>query len=146
MTNASDVIVLTGNSGTGKTHLINNMRSHFGARLYLVDGLLTDSAFVPPEPDTIDFVAVDHVSQLRDAVATCTAALGWASLHRKLLILVEQSLTDFEHLRIALPVGYAGMELHGSAGADGITLTRDGTRRHVQKGEFSSEMVRLQAS
>lgn len=136
----TNVFVLTGPTGQGKSHLLKKWKDKAADKMLLLDPLATDvNTWESPVPGTVELVAIDHTVYLRRSDKFCKQVIDWATPNNVLVILVADRLRDLVANDIALPADVIAMELVGRAGEDGLMLTHQGRQIHVTREDIESE-------
>lgn len=109
----SSCLVITGETGSGKSMLLDACKRVLNDRLFFIDPLsYPEKRWAKSmSKETITAVAYDHVFNLAHAASEIATSSEWCGVHRKLLILVEISIEDLKAIGVTLPREFTHIDM-----------------------------------
>jgi len=143
---ADPVVILTGLSGCGKSHLVARLKTTLGTEIFVVDPLVAQpGAFMPPASSP-KVVVLDHAEFTHDATTYCNAMIHWGKNAKVLVMIVTFKTDDLRARGIDLPEQAVGVELLGRGGDKGVVVTLGGEKRTFMLDEFAEFLSDLEVA
>lgn len=119
------LLLITGNSGTGKSHLLHTLFARSGGRVSLLDTCFNYDRFEAPEPAECDALAVDHITTLLGARnVALDQARDWCQAYDKVLCVVAATRGQAERY-VDIPAGSIELRVIERGGQLKLAVVRE---------------------
>ena len=142
----SSVIVVTGPTGSGKSHLVDRLKAAEMSDIFFIDPLITQPGEFSAPKGTPKLVVLDHAEFVNEPQSYCAALLKWAHETSVHLLLVVNRIDDLQRFGINLPATTLEMQLLGRGGDQGIVLKRRNESRTMSFESFAAIVASLEAA
>ncbi len=139
------LLVLTGMSGSGKSHLIARLLRTLKEDMWVLDPLQCQLGRFLPPPRTPRLVALDHAEFVDQAPIYCDHLLSWADQAGVPVLLAAFSVAALRATGIQLAEPVTEIEMLGRGGDTGVNVTLNGCQRQLDVDDFAETLAEFEA-